>query len=256
MSVLPDVVVESEMLEARPSDGRRKVAIVGWSGTSRDLAPWEDRTWEKWALNTMAQHPQYGLRMDRLYQLHDAETTRADLAEDPAFWKWCCENTIVPLYMHAPQPEFPMAVQYPTDEILKSFRDYFTNSVSWMIALAIHEGVDVLGVWGVDMANANGEYAAQRPSCEYYLGLAEGRGIEVVLPPESDLCRTCGQYGLVNDNKLYKALQVRIDEMNARMNECMQGQNQNAMTISKLQGGVEVAAYFQSAWCLPQAKES
>lgn len=240
-----------QILEA--TQPKRKVAIVGWAGTSRDLAPWGDPTWEKWGLNTMAQHGPYAANLTRLYQLHDAQSVRADISEEPTYWRWMVENQSIPIYMHFPQPEIPMAVQYPTEEILKKYRNYFTNTVSWMIAHAIEEGAETIGVWGVDMAAAS-EYAAQRPSCEYFLGLAEGKGIEIVLPPESDLLRTAAQYGLINDNALAKACDVRITEMQTRINECMNAQNQNAMTISRLQGGVEVAQYFKDTWVTAQPR--
>ncbi len=242
-----------QILDAAQS--KRKVAIIGWAGTSRDLAPWADPSWEKWGLNTMAQHLPYAQNLSRLYQIHTADDVRKDAIDDPPYWKWMCENQTIPIYMHFPQPEIPMAVQFPTEEILKKYRNYLTNTVSWMIAHAIEEGAETIGVWGVDMAAAS-EYAAQRPSCEYYLGLAEGKGIEIVLPPESDLLRASAQYGLVNDNALAKACDVRITEMNARMQECMNAQNQNAMTISRLQGGVEVAQYFKDTWVTSQPRSN
>ncbi len=240
-----------QILDAAQS--KRKIAIIGWAGTSRDLAPWADPTWEKWGLNTMAQHLPYAQNMQRLYQLHTNADVRKDQTEEPAYWEWMTKNQSIPIYMHFPQPEIPMAVQYPTEEITKKYRNYFTNTVSWMIAHAIEEDVETIGVWGVDMANAT-EYAAQRPSCEYFLGIAEGKGIEVVLPVESDLLRTTGQYGLTDDSELAKAAEVRIADMQARVNEAMNAQNQNAMAISKLQGGIEVAQYFRDTWCLPQAR--
>jgi len=231
----------------------KKIAIVGWAGTSRDLAPWTDPSWEKWGLNTMAQHLPYAQQMSRLYQIHSADDVRKDITEEPAYWAWMLENQTIPIYMHFPQPEIPMAVQFPTEELLKKYRNYFTNTVSWMIAHAIEEGAEVIGVWGVDMA-AGTEYAAQRPSCEYYLGIAEGKGIEIVLPPESDLLRTTAQYGLVDDSAFVKACQVRIDDLNTRLQQTMQQQNQNAMVISQLQGGLEVARYFKDTWALPQSR--
>ncbi len=233
---------------------KRKIAIIGWAGTSRDLAPWQDPTWERWGLNTMAQHLPYAQNMNRLYQLHDIDTVRADITEDPAYWAWMCQNQSIPIYMHFPQPEIPMAVQFPTEEILKKYRNYLTNTVSWMIAHAIEEGAETIGVWGVDMAAAS-EYGGQRPSCEYFLGLAEGKGIEIVLPPESDLLRCTAQYGLINDSAMAKAVDIRIADMNAQLNSWMTTQNQNAMNISKLQGGLEVLSYFKSTWVTPQPKE-
>ena len=71
--------------------------------------------------------------------------------------------------------EVPTSMVYPLDAMLKKFGDYFTNSISWMLALAIHEGFEEIHVYGVDMA-VDTEYHHQRPSCEYFLGLAKRDG--------------------------------------------------------------------------------
>jgi hypothetical protein len=278
---------------------RRKVAIIGWAGTSRDLAPWTDDSWEKWCLNTMAQRDEYAANATRVFQLHSAADIARDQAEEPDHWKFLTENTRIPVYMHEAVAEswitdgLGNVVGYPTKAILEKFPNYFTNTVSWMIALAIHEGVDTIGVWGVDMAHAT-EYAAQRPSCEYFLGLAAGRGIETYVAPESDLLKTPAQYGLVDDSPMFIQLQARVGEMNSRLNDSVAAQNQNvqaiaqlqgrsaeatelgnperaatlaadcqaamttqnncAMQIANLQGGLEILRYVIDTYCLPQAR--
>lgn len=60
-----------------------------------------------------------------------------------------------------------------------------TSSIAYMQALAIAEGFEEIAIVGVDMA-ADSEYAAQKPCCEYLIGLAKGRGIKNWLP------ETCG----------------------------------------------------------------
>ena len=50
-----------------------------------------------------------------------------------------------------------------------------------MIALAIYEDFDIIHVYGVDMAVC-GEYEQQRPSCEFFCGIAKGKGIELYIP--------------------------------------------------------------------------
>ena len=44
-------------------------------------------------------------------------------------------------------------------------------------------------------ASHNSEYAEQRACCEFWIGMARGQGIEVYVPPTSDLCKAVGQYG-------------------------------------------------------------
>ena len=57
------------------------------------------------------------------------------------------------------------------------------DSSAFMSACELH-------VYGVDMATG-GEYAAQRPSCEYLLGIAHARGIKTEVPVETTLLDAC-----------------------------------------------------------------
>ena len=63
-----------------------------------------------------------------------------------------------------------------------------------MLALAIHEGFEEIHVYGVDMA-VDTEYHHQRPSCEFFLGLAAGMGIKIFVPDTADLLKTRFLYG-------------------------------------------------------------
>lgn len=280
---------------------KKKIAIVGWAGTSRDLAPWTDDSWEKWVLNTMAQREDYAKNCSRVFQLHSKGDIQKDQTDEPAHWKFLTENTTIPVYMHEHIADswindgMGNVVAFPTNALLAKFPNYFTNTVSWMIALAIHEGADVIGLWGVDMAHAISEYGEQRPSCEFYLGLAMGRGIEVFVAPESDLLKTPGQYGLTDDTQMYVSLMARQAEMTGRLNESVGAQNQNvqiiaqlqgrvaeateqdkteraaalnadlqaamttqnncAMAIANLQGGLEIVRYMINTWALPQPRQ-
>lgn len=100
-----------------------------------------------------------------------------------------------PVYMQeASHPLIPKAVKYPKDKIVAAFGDYFTNTIAWMLALAIAEEFEEIRIYGVDMA-VDTEYGQQRPSCEYFLGLAVGKGIKVWTPDACDLLKTRFLYG-------------------------------------------------------------
>jgi len=45
------------------------------------------------------------------------------------------------------------------------------------------------------LASHNTEYHYQRPSCEFFLGWAVGRGMKVYIPPQADLLKTRFLYG-------------------------------------------------------------
>jgi hypothetical protein len=68
---------------------------------------------------------------------------------------------------------------YPLHEITKRFEvDYFTSTVAYAIALAVHQGFDEINLYGVPLEHHT-EYAHQRPCVEFWIGVAKGRGILV-----------------------------------------------------------------------------
>jgi hypothetical protein len=125
--------------------------------------------------------------------------------------KWLQEATI-PIYMHKHYDDIPNSIEYPLEEITEKFGTYFTNTISFMIALALLQGYKVIHVYGVNMA-VDSEYAYERPSCEYFVGLARGMGAEVFLHPDSDLCKTTFLYGYENNYVLRHKLQTRMNEL-------------------------------------------
>lgn len=221
----------------------RKVAIVGTSDTSRHLAPFDDTSWEMWVIGS-ACSPATNARIDRVFEVHNQRSLNNDpgLDEELAFLR----TTTIPVWMQDIPDWVPAAVQYPTDAITKEFGHYFTNTISYMLALAIYEGVDEIGIWGVDMAHGT-EYAAQRPSCEYFIGIARGRGIPVYIPPQSDLLRCGEMYGLENSNlsinltTRYNTLAVQLAEIRRQKTEAM-------LNEAKVAGAMEILSYVRAAW--------
>jgi len=90
--------------------------------------------------------------------------------------------------LQAARPEVPASYTYPKDRILSEFRPYFTNHMAWMSALALTEGVTHIGLWGIHYEH-DIEHKAQRACCEYWVGLLEGKGVTVVIPPGSPVTR-------------------------------------------------------------------
>lgn len=163
-----------------PGKKKRRVAIVGTAPSCRD-APYDLPDWEIWACSARNAHIP---RFDRFYEIHgDRETAdRRDrahvqrLAEAPGkvwqFERW---------------PELGETNLIDRAAIEARWPTYFlSSSIAWMIAHALIEGVDELGVWGVDMAHET-EYAEQKPGCMYFLHEARRAGIVVHLPLESPL---------------------------------------------------------------------
>lgn len=188
----------------------KKIAIVAKAPSTRDQAPYDDDSWEIWGLGDQAMpgYPNPIKRWDRWFEIHDLDDGFRRWL--PQYRDWVCQNHGKPLYINAPHPDAPHAKIYPKREVFAYFDKfltnqdgdplhYFTNSVSWMLALAIYEGATEIGIYGVDMAQhgvgLKSEYAYQRPSVELWLGIAAGKGIKVTIPKESDLLKTPHLYG-------------------------------------------------------------
>ena len=163
----------------------RKIACLG-GGRTLQYAPWFDPTWELWA-HASCRH-QCKRDPDLLWDMHPPELWRDPTKKswDPKYLSWLQANRI-PIMMLAVHADVPSSIKYPFETMVTEFpRGYMTNHVAYMIALALMEGITNLALFGCDY-NTNSEYGPQRGSVEYWLGVAEGRGVQVQLPPGCDL---------------------------------------------------------------------
>jgi hypothetical protein len=141
-------------------------------------------------------HP-YIPRWDRWFDFHRPDWSAKNLkpevwADQDAFLR---KNHGKPIYLLEARPEYPCSRTYPLEEVCSTFRRYFTNGLAYMVALALLEArFSEIQVWGCDMRHSE-EYAIQRPCFEYWLGLAEGRGVKVVIPPQAALLSADCCYG-------------------------------------------------------------
>ena len=190
---------------------KNKVCIVGSSPRSRLDAPYDDNDYEIWGLNFGYS---YMKRYDRYFEIHDSRILRAEHVKK-------LQELDVPIYTQVPLEGLKQNVIYPLQEIIDHFKtDYFTNSISYMIALAIYEGFEQIDIFGVDMAVSE-EYGHQRPSCEYWIALARGKGIEVNLPASSDLCKTNALYAYnIKTEHAVEFKRSRKAELEARVKQC------------------------------------
>ena len=95
--------------------------------------------------------------------------------------KWLREAAI-PVYMEEVHPDIPTSIRYPYEDVCQTIGgNYMTSEPAFMVALAIHEGFDLIKVYGVDM-DCDREWAYERSCFEHLLGFAMGRGISVWLP--------------------------------------------------------------------------
>jgi len=79
---------------------------------------------------------------------------------------------------------------YPFKRISKKFNtEYFSNTISYMIALAIDMGYKKINFYGCDMMTTS-EYAWEKGGLEYWLGRCHGMGIETFVAEGSSLLKT------------------------------------------------------------------
>lgn len=216
----PDQMYEPKFDRLEPR--RKKVAIVGFASSTRLKAPYDDQSWEIWGMNQLYR---YIPRLTRWFEMHQHEGPHSyvsDMVPGTDYIRWMRECP-VPLYMVSARPDFPTSITYPLDQMLAEFgTDYFHSSVDYMLALAISEGFEEIGVWGIDMAHDT-EYEHQKPSGSFWIGVAKGRGIKVTIPPESALLRKAHRYGYepLPEDAISKQLLQRAQALQERKNELL-----------------------------------
>ena len=160
------------------------MAIVG-GARSRVRAPYGDGTWEIWAFSSLRLETP---RITRWFEMHALEDLQSQLvAATPKRYSFeeymrFLRGLECPVYMQRAHPDIPRSVEYPLQLALQEFGRCFTSTASYLLALAILERFDTIGVWGVHLTEKT-VYARQRPGVENLLAAARERGVEVYLPP-------------------------------------------------------------------------
>lgn len=241
-----------------------KVAIVGKAPSTMSQAPFADDSWEIWTLNDSAYREQIP-RWDRQFELHPIEWTKNPAYNE--YHAWLTQQTKT-VYVREETPDLPNATPYPRSHMLAKYEHllpdyccrYYTNSVSWMLALAIDEGATEIAIYGVDMAQhgigGKSEYAHQRPSCEFFIGIAIGAGIPVYIPQGSDLLKTYALYGFESDkiDDMQAKMDVRTKELKDRITQHKQAVQENERASIYLEGALENTQYVRE-WIHPSKKE-
>ena len=177
---------------------KAKVAIIGLHDATRDKAPWDDPDWEVWAANEYAgpQFKGFIKHYERWLQIHTEDIwRRQNNWNDSGHVKWLQEfPTDKPLYMQKHFDDIPASVEYPLQQIKERFgldarTTFFGCTAAHSISLALFLGATTVGMWGVE-ANSQTEYGSERDSLSFWLGVAKGMGVEIVLPEQ---CTLLGQ---------------------------------------------------------------
>lgn len=173
------------------------MTILGFANPGRDEAPLHDGS-EVWGLNQLYQCYQDNLAWARWFEMHDLDFLSK---WNPDYVEWLKAQTRGPIYMQRRVDEIPMSRAFPRDAVnaalyrrFKTPPDYFTSSFSYMLALAIWERFEDVGIYGVNFVQ-DGEADYERPGLEYLIGVAQGAGIRVHLSTASPLLKIHYVYG-------------------------------------------------------------
>lgn len=264
--------------KTQTESGCRKVAIIGYT-PHREKAPWNDGDCELWMLNdlylqvgpyiskaTDAEGVPVVHRRMRWFQLHAFDQPRADGRLAPySVDQFHLERLIeysaaFPVYLKEARPEVPAGRPFPYAAVYEAFAGkagakYFTNSISFFIAFAILEGFEEIHLYGVDMMTSampagggGAEYSYQRPSCEYWMGIAEGYGVKVVLPEECDLLKCAFPYGDELGTAFRRKIEYELQNARKAKQQHAGQQAQVQAILQQLEGKIVTLETLLNTW--------
>ena len=172
------------------SPKRKRLAIIGGMPLRYTL-PFDDPDLEVWSCNlVLCLDPQERLRADRWFELHPMSVQNDDDME------WI-HNNPRPLYTLNHEPDLPNTLRFPMESIeALGYADYFSCTFAYQIALAIVEGFEEIGLYGVDLVfGSDREREVELPSVTYWLGLFQGRGGRIAFPDHSSTLCHPHRYG-------------------------------------------------------------
>ena len=221
-----------------------KVALIGSAPASIRLAPYNDPTWQVWGCSPGA----YGVvprgRSNIWFEMHRYEPGQTWFS--PEYCQFLRDHPCV--VVAEPRLEIPNGIMLDYDGLVKKYSPYFfTSSVAWMMAHAIELGASKIGLWGVDMA-ANEEYEAQRAGLHYFALIAAQKGIEVGVPPESDLFRPRFLYGVDEVKHFHVKMRARREELTQRLAMAEQAAQAKQIEASFIRGAIDDLNYCFQTW--------
>lgn len=245
-----------------------KIAIVGSAPSSTRMAPFMDPAWVIFGCSPGV-YP-HAHRVNAWIELHRWEPGvigRPDTQKPwltPEYVMWMSRLPLV--YMRDVVPEIPNSVRLPIEKLTERWGNlWFTSSVAYMLAMSIDDILemrekrkaentpllegehDTIGLFGVDMA-ATEEFHAQRPACQHFIEIALGLGINVQVPPESDLLRPYALYGLLESEPWHIKGLARKRELDARLANATNMHAQITQEIAFIRGALDNHTYHMDTW--------
>lgn len=174
--------------------GKKTVALVGAGWSSAPWAPWGEI--EVWTMNEMHGYPWCKVEsVSRWFQVHHKKIFTRE--NDFNHWEWLQKEHPFPIYMQQVYDDVPSSVKYPLrkmqNELIGNFyrgeekiKKLFSSTFNYQMALALDEGFERIELYGIEMLLV-GEYAHQREAMAFWLGRADGMGVELWMPKKCSL---------------------------------------------------------------------
>lgn len=219
------------------------LCLLGSAPSSLRLAPFGNPNWAMCGCSPGV----YGVapRSEAWVELHRYEPGQ------PWFSPEYCQflaNYAGPVWMAEVRPEIPNSIELPLAMLIQKYSPYFfTSSLAYMMAMAIECGFKRIALYGVDMAAAS-EYKDQRLGCQYFAIIAKAHGIEVGVPPESDLFRPSPLYGVSEVSHARIKFLSRRRELEGRVNAALAAQQQAKDESLFLRGALEDLEWAEMEW--------
>ena len=170
--------------------GKKTVAIVGAALNTGPWAPFGEEGVEIWTCNEMHAIPWVDEKdFTAWFQLHPKWSFTRDI--EFKHWEWLQEEHPFPVYMQQVFDDVPSSVKFPLREIQKELihidrgelpmKKIFSSTFTYQIAFALSMGYERIEIYGIEMV-AEGEYAYQREAMSFWMGKADGMGVEVWIP--------------------------------------------------------------------------
>ncbi len=219
----------------------RKIAVLGSAISSVGLAPIHNPEWEIWACSPANK----GMaRCDVWFELHNLEVKRRE-----GLSEWLEYLKLQPfVYMQEQYPDFPGSQKYPLKEMFEKYGPFWwTSQLAYMLALAIQQNPETIGIYGVDMA-ANSEYNQQRLACQFFIREIINGGINLVVPPESDLLEPAPLYGYSENSRQWRKYYARQGELKERIARLDQEIQVKSHEKTHLVGALDDMEYQVAHW--------
>lgn len=220
-----------------PGMKQKKLAICGLATTTRMAAPFNDPTFDIWTC-----HAGYKVlpRVDVLFEVHDPKVFGTHPEQFEKAYYEDLQKWPKPIFMQEHYPEIPSSIAYPIKEIVEQFGRFNTNTIEYMIWLAIRQGYEQIGIFGVEMEHGT-EYVDQGRGVVYSIGIAMGRGIGIYIPPECQLFKLRWMYGFETDQRDLDAERIEKfkTEMSNNLNQAQANLNNTLAAFHETKGRVE-----------------